>query len=291
VAAIRGGRVHVDFRFITAPQRDELVKAMGDKVRIQECPLCSCSGFAINTKKKPFDDPRVRRALRLALDQWKGAEVLSKIASSKWVGGLVRPGSQFAMSNSEIIQHEGYGRNIEAARKEARRLLREAGVPEGFKFTISNRNSFEPQAIWLIDQWRLIGLNVDQVIRDEGPHYDTIRKGDFYVAAAPISDFMDDPSIQLARHVSADKTGANYSGYIDRVLDDLFEKQARATNPVERKKLVNQFEKRTLDEMAYYITVPWTHRIVAHSAKMRGWKALPSHFLNVDLTHVWLSED
>jgi ABC-type transport system substrate-binding protein len=137
----------------------------------------------------------------------------------------------------------------------------------------------------------MIGLNVDQVIQEEGPYYDTIRKGDFSVCFDSISDFMDDPSIQLARHVSADKTDANYRGYIDRDLDDLFEKQDRTMNPAERKKLVNQFEKKVLEEKAYFIPIPWTHRIVAHSAKMRGWKALPAQLLNVDLTHVWLSED
>jgi peptide/nickel transport system substrate-binding protein len=291
VQAIRGGRAHVDFRYISAPQRDDLVNAMGDKVTVQENPMCSCSSFAINSKRKPFDDVRVRKALRLAMDQWKGAEVLPNIASAKWVGGLVRPGSQFAMSDAEITKLIGSGKDIEAARKEARRLLREAGVPEGFKVTIANDNSHEAVAIWLIDQWRMIGLNAEQVIREEGPHYDVIRKGDFDICMAPMADFMDDPSIQLGRHISADKTGANYGGYIDRVLDDLFEKQDRSTSPAERKKLVTQFEKRVLDEMAYFLPVPWNQRIVAHSAKMKGWKSLPSQYLNVDLTDVWLTED
>jgi len=32
------------------------------------------------------------------------------------------------------------------------------------------------------------------------------------------------------------------------------------------------------------------HRIIAHSAKVRGWTITPSHYLNNQLDTVWLSE-
>jgi peptide/nickel transport system substrate-binding protein len=62
-------------------------------------------------------------------------------------------------------------------------------------------------------------------------------------------------------------------------------------DPAERKRLCHQFEKRVLDEMVYALPVLWRQRIVPHSAKYKGWKALPSHFLNQDLANVWLSKD
>jgi hypothetical protein len=43
-----------------------------------------------------------------------------------------------------------------------------------------------------------------------------------------------------------------------------------------------------MDEMAYAIVTPWWHRIVAHSPKLHGVKLLPSHFLNQDLSNLWL---
>jgi len=51
-------------------------------------------------------------------------------------------------------------------------------------------------------------------------------------------------------------------------------------DPVERRKLFHEFQKRVMADMAYSFPVSgWTQRIVLHSAKMKGWNALPHHFL------------
>jgi len=34
---------------------------------------------------------------------------------------------------------------------------------------------------------------------------------------------------------------------------------------------------------------PWWQRIIPHSAKMKGWKILPSNYLNQELSNVWLT--
>jgi len=58
----------------------------------------------------------------------------------------------------------------------------------------------------------------------------------------------------------------------------------------ERRRHIRDFEKRLLDEEAHYIyTLQW-HRIVPHSARVRGWTITPSHFLNNQLDTVWLAE-
>jgi peptide/nickel transport system substrate-binding protein len=74
------------------------------------------------------------------------------------------------------------------------------------------------------------------------------------------------------------------------MIDDLFKKQARATDLEERKKYLRAFEKRLLDEEAHVIyTLQW-HRIIPHSSKVHGWTITPSHYLNNQLDTVWLSE-
>ena len=52
------------------------------------------------------------------------------------------------------MQIPGFSKNIEASRKEARRLLKEAGVSEGFSFEVISRQEYETLTVWLFDQWR-----------------------------------------------------------------------------------------------------------------------------------------
>jgi peptide/nickel transport system substrate-binding protein len=294
VAAVRSGRVLAEFRFFGPTHRDEVVAALGNKIRVHEGPIATANMVIFHTEKKPFNDPRVRRALSLAIDRWEGSKILSRIANLKEVGGLLRPGSKFSVSEEELTKWTGYSRDIEASRKEARRLLREAGVPEGFSFVLKNRppaKDYETIAVWLIDQWRQIGLNVTQKVQEPGAFFNDLRSGNFEVTINSISDYMDEPDLQFIGFLSYDKSERNYGRYTDRLLDDLYEKQSRAMDPVERKKLCTQFQTRVLDEMAYVIPVPWIHRIVLYSPKMKGWKGLPSHFLNQDLRDVWLGTE
>jgi len=283
-----------EFRFFGPSQRDDVVNALGNKIRVQETPLTFTMIVLLNSKKKPFDDVRVRRAMTLALDRWEGAKYLSKISNMKAVGGLLRPGSEFAMSESQLVQLAGYSKNVEASRKEARRLLKEAGIPEGFSFEVKNRppaKDYETAAIWLIDQWRHIGLNARQKMQDLGTTHKDLRVGNYDVGLGGISDFVDEPDLQFIHFTSADKSVLNYGQYIDRVLDELYLKQSMAMDPEERKKLCHQFQKRVLDEMNYTIVLPWIQRIVLHTPRLKGWRALSSHFLNQDLANVWLEKE
>ena len=64
--------------------------------------------------------------------------------------------------------------------------------------------------------------------------------------------FIVEPDLDLPRFISA--SDANYGKHKDKVIDELFEKQARAADPEERKKLrARSFEKRLLDEEAHVI--------------------------------------
>src|SRR3990172_9347693 len=136
VAAIRAGQALIEFRGFNPVVRDDLVRALGDKIRVQESSWICNMTVAINNEKKPFDDVRVRKALTLAIDRWEGSKALSQISIMKPVGGLMRPGSEFAASEAELAKVAGFGKDAETSRREAKRLLKEAGVPEGFAFSL-----------------------------------------------------------------------------------------------------------------------------------------------------------
>jgi peptide/nickel transport system substrate-binding protein len=293
VAAVRGERAHIQFRGFTPKDRDNLKAALGDKITVQESPWDCILMVAINHKKKPFDDARVRRALSLALDRHTGSKALRQIAIVQAVAGVQVPGTPFATPPEELNKLAGYWTDAAKSRAEARRLLKEAGVPEGFKFTFSNRGipmPYEPLGVWLIDQWRQVGLNVEQKVIESAAYYGVIRKGDFEAAMDFQCGYIVEPDLDMYKFLSTSRNPANYGAYEDPVLDALYDKQSAATNVEERKKIIRQFEKRVLEEEAHYLmTLQW-HRIIPHSSKVKGWTVTPSHYLNNTLDTVWLTQ-
>jgi peptide/nickel transport system substrate-binding protein len=292
VAAIRGERAHIQFRGFSPAERDTLKNALGDKITVQESPWDCILMVAINHQKKPFDDKRVRRALSLALDRYEGSKALSKIAVVKEVAGVQVPGTPYATPPEELAKLAGYGKDINASRAEAKKLLKEAGA-EGLSFTFKNRGvpmPYEPVAVWLIDQWRQVGVTVKQEVIEAAAYYDTLKKGDFQVAMDFQCGYIVEPDLDLYKFTSRSRNPSNYGFYDDKVLDDLYTKQSRATDLEERKRYVREFEKRALDEEVRYImTLQW-HRIIPHSSKVHGWQITPSHYLNNQLDTVWLSQ-
>jgi len=300
VAAIRGERAHIQFRGFSPAERDSLVAALGARIAVQESPWDCVLLATMNHEKKPFDDKRVRRALTLALDRYQGSQALSKIAIVKAVAGVQVPGTPFATPPAELEKLAGYWPDINKSRAEARRLLKEAGVPEGFAFTFKNRGvpmPYEPLGVWLIDQWRQVGLNVRQEVAETAKWFADLRGGDFEVAMDAQCGYMVEPDLDLYKFQSGPTSAAprgisdaNYARQKDSVLDELYVKQSRAIDPEERKKYVREFEKRLLDEEVHSMyTLQW-HRIVPHSARVKGWTVTPSHYLNNQLDTVWLTE-
>jgi peptide/nickel transport system substrate-binding protein len=291
VAAVRGERAHMQFRGFSPAERDSLVHALGQKITVQESPWDCVLMVAMNHERKPFDDKRVRRALTLALDRYEGSKNLSKIAVVRDVAGVQVPGTPYATAPQELEKLAGYGRDINAARAEAKKLLREAGVADGFGFTFKNRGipmPYEPVAIWLIDQWRQIGLNVKQEVVEASAYHPMLKRADFEVAMDFACGFIVEPDLDLGRFVST--SDANYGRHKDKVVDDLFQKQSRATDLEERRRYVRALEKRLIDEEVHvFYTLQW-HRIIPHSSKVKGWTITPSHYLNNQLDTVWLAE-
>ena len=160
VKALRADRAAIEFRGFPPAARDELVGSLGDQITVQQSDWNCINFITPNEKKKPFDDVRVRRALTLAIDRWRGAPELAKIAVLHTVGGIVFPGSPLAATREELQNLAGYATDIEKSRAEARRLLKEAGA-EGLSFELLNRNVDQPFkyiAIWAIDEWSKIGF-------------------------------------------------------------------------------------------------------------------------------------
>ncbi len=291
-AAIRSGRAYIEFRNLPSAEVEAIRKQLGDKVTVQETPMTGQWGVAINNNVKPFTDVRVRRALTLALDRHTMGRVLAPLTGLKLVGGLMRPGSEWEMAPAELEKLPGFGRDIEKSRAEARRLLAEAGYPNGFKVVLKNRNvklPYQDFAVFLIQEWRKIGIEVEHRPLETAAWFnDGQDTGHFELIVSPTVEFMDDPDQFLGRYATG--SVQNWGRFSDPGVDDLFSRQARSLDPVERKRLINDVEKIVL-EKAYYMPGLWWTRNLVQWTKVRNYVAPPNHYTNQKLQDVWLSEN
>src|SRR5258705_1826003 len=248
--AIQGGQVLAEFRGISPAERDRLVSAMGDKIRIEESSWTLNLLVVFNVEKKPFDDVRVRKALLMAIDRWGGSQGLSRISTLRSVGGVVRPGSPLATAPEDLAKLPGFSKDIKASREEAKKLLAEAGVPN-LKFQLWNRNlamPYTPAGIFLVDQWRQIGVEVEHKQSDTSPYLAHMNAGNHDVAIDFSNLFMDDSSLSLAKYLSVGRAPENRSRHKDTELDKLYDDHLRERDPEKRKALIQAFEKRLFDQ-------------------------------------------
>jgi peptide/nickel transport system substrate-binding protein len=290
VDAIRADRAAIEFRGFPPSVRDELSRALGNKLAVQTSDW-NCGSFVEpNHKRKPFGDARVRRALTLAIDRWHGAPQLAKIANVHTVGGIVFPGSPLAADREELEDLAGFSPDIEKSRAEARRLLKEAGA-EGFSFELLNRNVDQPykyNATWVIDEWSKIGLHVTQRVVPTGPWFEAMRQGNFDAVLAGNCNSMVNPLLDVQRYLP--NYAANYGQFEDPREIALYDKMLRETDFAKQRALMRDFEKHVLDTQAHEIFLLWWYRLVPYQSYVKGWKVSPSHYLNQDLATVWLDK-
>jgi len=141
--------------------------------------------------------------------------------------------------------------------------------------------------IWLIDQWRQIGLNVKQTVSNRQPGCRRKNPGISKSRPTPVQlhrRTRHGPAL-VPHHVPGELQPAQGHG-AGRAVPE-----ADASHrPGERRKYLRAFEKRLYDEEVHYIMTFQWHRIIPHLAKVRGWTITPSHYLNNQLDTVWLSE-
>ena len=292
VPGMLGGQFDAEFRGRTPSERDQLLKS-ADKERwvLHEGPWATVDIVIFNTTQKPFDDPRVRRALSLAIDRWGGNEALSKITFVKATGGFLRPGYEYALPEAELVKIPGYDRDIEKSRAEARRLLKEAGV-ENLTLKLHNRTlpePYTPVGVFLIDQWRRIGVTVEHSQVETSPYFGNLVDGKFDVALYPVTVPADEVTAQHQSYLTNAKSPISYARHNDKKLDDLWDQQSATLDPAKRKAIVHEFERHLLTEN-YSLSVNWWQRIIVHHKKIKGWHFSPSHFQGQDLIGVWLDQ-
>ena len=190
----------------------------------------------MNTKKAPLDDVRVRRALRYAFPYDQMVRDVMR-GSGRLAQGYLPPG---------FLTHDGSPPE-KTDMSMARKLLSEAGVPNGTEMTVEFAHGFDfqRQAVELLaGTLRPLGINV----RVQGVPFATMlqhvtdttqRPHMFYASADP--DTADPDSFLYRTFHSKSRHWSNF-GFADPKLDDLLEKARYELKPERRTDLYKQVQ-------------------------------------------------
>ena len=202
-------------------------------------------GTWMNTKKKPFDDPRVRRAFHLTMDRPVLIEVVKDVAPMR-VGGFIYPFSEFATPPAELAKRPGYQSDMTAAAKEAKALMAAAGygdgIKEGIDFLVRDVSSFRlwSQAMQAMFQEALnVKINLRTVV--ESIWFDDIANGNFGLAIGAVVSTLLDPSDYFNAWYRTNGP-QNYSSWSNAKLDALTDLIDREVETSKRQVLIREAE-------------------------------------------------
>ena len=290
--SVRTGRTHIEFRNIPPAEVESMKKQRGDEIKVQYPGWVTYWGVAPNLKQGPTTDIRVRKALNLAIDRYAMAETIYPLTGLNGVGGMLRPGSPWALSAEELAKIPGYGKDAKASQAEAKRLLAEAGYNEQkpLKIVLKNRSVKLPYidfGVYVISAWQKIGVQVEHRLEETAAWRSSQRNHDFELMVAPKSDYADEPDLQLSRFLTG--SPENYMDISDPIIDQMYEQQSRELDPQKRIEIVKDIQRRILENV-YYMQGLWSSRAVVSSAAVKNYVAHPSHYTNQRLQDVWLAK-
>ena len=137
--ALLGGQIDM-LRGVTEQQRVLFEKS--DKYNLQDIPTGNWRGIVFRTDTAPFDDARVRKAVRIAADRQGLVDLVLG-------GGGVTSCDTPAAPNDQYRLDMDCPQNID----EAKRLLAEAGFADGIEFDM-HASSLEPSWVTLAEAYQ-----------------------------------------------------------------------------------------------------------------------------------------
>src|SRR6266446_2414462 len=212
----------------------------------------------VNNKRKPLDDPRVRRATHLVLDQPVLVEVVKDVAPTM-VGGFVYPFSEFATPKEELTKRLGYQPDPAASVAEARALMAAAGHANGLKGLDYLVRDLAHHKLWsqaiqaMLQQSLNIECNLRTVV--ESVWFDDIRSGNYDLAIGAIVSTTLDPSDYFNAWYGKDGP-QNYSFWDNQAFQVLTRQIDQEVNAANRLGLIRQAEA-IMEEDPPFLPVAW----------------------------------
>jgi peptide/nickel transport system substrate-binding protein/oligopeptide transport system substrate-binding protein len=250
-----------------ASRLSSLRTRLGQQVRL--APYRGSYYFVFNTRKPPFNDARVRKALSLAVDRnWLAK---SLIATGVQATDSVVP-AQFYTLCPQAVAPPPLPEEARIAR--ARTLLAAAGFGPGrplrFAIRFNSDTDHKRTALALAAMWAPLGVKAELLNSEASLHFASLRRGDFDLARSGWIGDVSAPENFLSIHRS--RAGpANYAGYANADFDAQLAHAEAETNPAKRACAMAKAERIMLADMP--VLPLWTYVSKSLvSERVGGWQ-------------------
>lgn len=264
--SFRAGQLDITMT-VPAARLDHYARSEPDLLRRQ--PLLETRYLALNLRRGPLADVRVRRALALAVDRAAlTRHVLGGGQQAAW--SLIPPGLGGYQPADHLTRDAGSSPDAVA---EARRLLTEAGFPDGRGFprlefsTWTNTPVLEAvQQMWKQN----LGIDTAITLREGRAHLGALAAGDFDLALMPLIPDYDDAGDAFSDFLGG--APANYARWNHPGYDDLVTRAGRTLDPAARLAGYHAAEGVLLQEMPA-IPLYYSSQNFLVSPRVRGWQS------------------
>lgn len=285
-ASVRTQKLKVgECHLIAEPAFSDLEALMKDpKVKVMEQEGLNVGYVAMNVTKKPFDNLKVREAMNYALDRENYLRVIFLNKASLSINPI--PPSMWGYNKG--VQ------DIKLNREKAKKLLAEAGYPNGFEaemWVLPVSRPYNPAGKKMGELMQAdlaaVGIKLKLVSFDWPTYLEKSKKGEHSLVQFGWTGDNGDPDnfFNVLLGCAAVKAGSNFARWCDPDFDKLIEEAKANTNQKERA----QFYQKA--QVIFKKQLPWVN--IAHakvyramSPKVKGFKIHPfglDSFYEVDL--------
>lgn len=220
-------------------------------------PIQGTQFFQFNTTRKPFDDLRVRKALALVIDKEKIVE--NRGFGENAAGGIIPIGMPDYDSNTDFRKIGGEVQPVkrtEAHIEEAKRLLAEAGYPNGESFPVVNYLGSNSLVPILEDGFSKLGIKINAPELPDSVYQEKLANNDFDLNDSNWFADFSDPINFLAPFTAYDFISINQEFY------EHIDKSYILTDPKKRFEALHEAEKSLLES---YAVVPYVYNVDIYS--------------------------
>ncbi|MBI2908270.1 MAG: ABC transporter substrate-binding protein [Chloroflexi bacterium] len=286
-SAFRTGRVKMTGHWASlTPSEAAIAKTANPSLLIWKFPGLQAPRYPINAKNPPFNDVRLRQVVSLAYDRQAAIRVLAENEAK--LGTFIPPGP-WGLPEEEILKLPGYRQPKDTDRAEAKKLLAEAGYPDGFKMTLLVRALRPDQKAgeYMKDQLATVGINAAIQVEETAVFNTHTRSFSFQIASQQNIWRVNDPD-ELSRKFVTNAV-QNYGGWSSKKFDELFVEQSRTLDVNRRKALTRELDKILLQEWPD-LSPFWADTILGTWPEVKNFAAPPGLYTGMRNADIWLAK-